>query len=270
MGTDDVHYTSGVGNHFFYLLAEGTGAKTIGGLPHNSSACDGATFAGIGRAKAAAIWWRGLSDYLTSASGYIEARDATIRAARDLYPSDPTQCAAVVRAWDGVSVPQGYWTCAGQLDEGANVITSNAGFEQGSTGWNVGGTAAVTKSPSAGFPAHGAYFASFNGYGSSNTSTLSRTVTVPASSTATLRFYLLVYSEESPSTEYDTFDVLVNGTPIGAAGHWSNRSADNTYLRWDVPMAKYAGQTVTLQFKGVEDSGGVTQFLLDDVSLTPR
>ncbi|WP_308189733.1 M4 family metallopeptidase [Nocardioides sp. cx-169] len=28
----DVHYSSGVGNHFFYLLAEGSGAKTIGGV----------------------------------------------------------------------------------------------------------------------------------------------------------------------------------------------------------------------------------------------
>ena len=30
---------SGVGNHFFYLLSEGSGAKTIGGLPHNSPVC---------------------------------------------------------------------------------------------------------------------------------------------------------------------------------------------------------------------------------------
>jgi Thermolysin metallopeptidase, alpha-helical domain len=28
----DVHYSSGVGNHFFYLLSEGSGAKTIGGV----------------------------------------------------------------------------------------------------------------------------------------------------------------------------------------------------------------------------------------------
>ena len=33
----DPHYSSGVGNHLFYLLAEGTGAKTIGGRAHS---CD--------------------------------------------------------------------------------------------------------------------------------------------------------------------------------------------------------------------------------------
>ena len=39
----DVHYSSGVGNHFFYLLAEGSGAKTINGIAHNSPTCNGST-----------------------------------------------------------------------------------------------------------------------------------------------------------------------------------------------------------------------------------
>jgi Zn-dependent metalloprotease len=33
VGNLDVHYSSGIANHFAYLLAEGSGAKTIGGLP---------------------------------------------------------------------------------------------------------------------------------------------------------------------------------------------------------------------------------------------
>ena len=37
------------GNHFFYLLAEGSGAKTIGGVAHNSPTCNGSTVTGIGR-----------------------------------------------------------------------------------------------------------------------------------------------------------------------------------------------------------------------------
>ena len=31
LGSRDPHYSSGVGNHLFYLLSEGTGTKTIGG-----------------------------------------------------------------------------------------------------------------------------------------------------------------------------------------------------------------------------------------------
>ena len=270
MGTDDVHYTSGVGNHFFYLLSEGTGPRTIGGLPHNGIACDGSSFSGIGRDTAVRIWYRSLTSYLTSASGYIEARDATIQAARDLYPSTPATCDAVVRAWDAVGVPQGYWTCAGPLDEGLSTLGVNPGFESGPTGWTVGGTTSITQDLSTGFPRSGTTWANFNALGTTNTSTLSRTVTVPNTATAELRFYMLVWTEDNPFEEYDTFDVLVNGTPLGDVAHWSNLSADNTYVRWDVPMGAYAGQTVDLQFVGQEDSGLATQFLLDDVTLTPR
>ena len=42
-GTADVHYSSGIGNHFYYLLAEGSGAKTINGVAHNSPTCNGST-----------------------------------------------------------------------------------------------------------------------------------------------------------------------------------------------------------------------------------
>jgi hypothetical protein len=30
--------SSGIGNHFFYLLSEGSGTKSIGGVTHSSSA----------------------------------------------------------------------------------------------------------------------------------------------------------------------------------------------------------------------------------------
>ena len=58
VGNLDVHYSSDVGNHLFYLLAEGTGTKTIGGRTHSSTACNGTTFTGAGRNAAAAIWYR--------------------------------------------------------------------------------------------------------------------------------------------------------------------------------------------------------------------
>ena len=50
-GNADVHYSSGIGNHFFYLLSEGSGAKTIGGVAHSSSTCNGSTVSGIGRGR---------------------------------------------------------------------------------------------------------------------------------------------------------------------------------------------------------------------------
>ncbi|WP_148232279.1 M4 family metallopeptidase [Janibacter sp. HTCC2649] len=100
----DVHYSSGVGNHFFYLLAEGSGAKTIGGKAHNSTTCNGSTIAGIGRDAAAKIWYRALTVYMTSSTNYSGARAATVKAAGDLYGAASTQATTVAKTWDAVSV----------------------------------------------------------------------------------------------------------------------------------------------------------------------
>ena len=100
----DVHYSSGVGNHFFYLLAEGSGAKTIGGKAHSSTTCNGSAITGIGRDAAAKIWYRALTVYMTSSTNYAGARVATVKAAGDLFGASSTQAGAVARAWDAVSV----------------------------------------------------------------------------------------------------------------------------------------------------------------------
>ncbi|GGU21591.1 M4 family metallopeptidase [Nocardioides albus] len=103
-GDLDVHYSSGVGNHFFYLLAEGSGSKTFGGVAHSSTTCDGSTIAGIGRDKAEQIWFRANSTYFTSTTDYAGARAATVRAASDLYGASSAEVAAVEAAWTAVSV----------------------------------------------------------------------------------------------------------------------------------------------------------------------
>jgi Zn-dependent metalloprotease len=104
VGQLDVHYSSGVGNHFFYLLSEGSGAKTIGGVAHNSTTCNGSTVTGVGRDVAAKIWYRALTVYMTSSTTYSGARTASLNAARDLYGAGSAQYAAVGAAWSAVSV----------------------------------------------------------------------------------------------------------------------------------------------------------------------
>jgi Zn-dependent metalloprotease len=104
VGQDDVHYSSGVGNHFFYLLAEGSGAKTIGGVAHSSPTCNGSSVTGIGRDAAGKIWYRALTVYMTSSTNYAGARTASLNAARDLYGAGSTQYNAVAAAWSAVAV----------------------------------------------------------------------------------------------------------------------------------------------------------------------
>ncbi|OKJ05569.1 M4 family metallopeptidase [Kitasatospora sp. CB01950] len=102
IGALDPHFSSGVGNHFFYLLSEGSGAKVVNGVAYNSPTADGSTLVGIGRDKAAAIWYRALTIYFTSTTNYRTARNATVAAARDLYGQPEVN--AVAAAWKAVNV----------------------------------------------------------------------------------------------------------------------------------------------------------------------
>ncbi len=111
MGADDVHYTSGPANRFFYLLAEGAvvpagfGAGTWANLTPASMVCNGNTaIAGIGRTAAGKIWYRALTVYMTSGTNYAAARTATMNAAGDLYGPGSAQQNAVAAAWSAVSV----------------------------------------------------------------------------------------------------------------------------------------------------------------------
>ncbi|MFI5688596.1 M4 family metallopeptidase [Streptomyces sp. NPDC051636] len=104
VGNLDVHYSSGVANHFAYLLAEGSGAKTINGVSYNSPTSNGSTVTGIGRDKLGKIWYRALTVYMTSSTNYAGARTATLNAAKDLYGSGSTEYNAVAAAWSAVNV----------------------------------------------------------------------------------------------------------------------------------------------------------------------
>jgi Zn-dependent metalloprotease len=117
LGDLNVHYSSGVANHFYYLLAEGAvvpagfgpdsqfAADTGIELTKGSLVCNGNTsIAGIGRDAAQKIWYRALTVYMTSNTDYAGARAATIEAADDLYGAGSKQSKAVAAAWDAVSV----------------------------------------------------------------------------------------------------------------------------------------------------------------------
>ena len=111
IGSLDVHYSSGVANHFYYLLAEGAvvpngfGAGSWANLTPAKLVCNGNTaLTGIGRDKAGKIWYRALTVYMTSSTNYAAARTATLSAAADLYGNGSAPYNAVAAAWSAVSV----------------------------------------------------------------------------------------------------------------------------------------------------------------------
>jgi len=89
----DVHYSSGIANNFFYLLAHGGTNRT-----------SGISVSGIGLAKAERIWYVALTGYMTSTTTFAGARQATIQAATQLFGASSVEVQRVKDAWTAVGV----------------------------------------------------------------------------------------------------------------------------------------------------------------------
>ena len=94
-GNVDVHYSSGIANLAFYLLAQG-GTHPRGKSPQAVTA--------IGIRDAGAIFYRANSTYLVPSSNFADARAATVRAATDLFGAASQQVAQTNNAWTAVGV----------------------------------------------------------------------------------------------------------------------------------------------------------------------
>jgi Zn-dependent metalloprotease len=266
IGNLDVHYSSGPANHVFYLMSEGSGAKTINGVSYNSPTCNGSTVTGITRDVAAKIWYRALSVYMTSSTNYAGARTAAINAAKDLYGATSAQCAGVESAFSAISVSG--TTCGGTTPPptGTNKI-ANPGFESGAASWTQT-TGVITNDAT---KAHaGAWLGWLNGYGTAHTDSLSQSVVIPAATSANLSLWLKVTSAEtSTTTAYDTLKVqVVSGSTTTTLATYSNVNKGTTYVQKSLNMTPYVGKTVTVKVVGVEDASLATSFYVDDLSLT--
>ncbi|MFI9150612.1 M4 family metallopeptidase [Streptomyces sp. NPDC053367] len=272
-GSADVHFSSGIGNHFFYLAAEGTGTKTIGGLTHNGTTCNNDTFSGIGKDKAAAVWYRALSAYMTSTTNYAGARTATLQAAADLYGSNSQERYLVSKAWAAVSVgtaladpgtgsPSPSPSTTSPTSPSGNALT-NGTFEQSTSGWTQSDSIITNSALQA---AHGgSWYAWMMGYGAAAVESLSQSnIAVPSTGTPKLTFWLKVTTQESGYAAYDTLKVKVNGTTLAT---YSNANASTGYVQKTVDLSAYKGQTVKLEFAGTEDAYLSTVFLVDDIAI---
>jgi Zn-dependent metalloprotease len=120
-GSLDPHYSMGPLNHWFFLLAVGSGNHGYG----NSPTCNSSTVTGVGNDKAGKIWYRALASYASSSENYSRARTDSLKAAADLYGTHCTEYNTVNAAWAAVSVTGTDpvpGTCPGQ--PGAPSVTS--------------------------------------------------------------------------------------------------------------------------------------------------
>ena len=128
----EVHDAAGPGDHWFYLLAEGS--SPANGQPM-SPTCDGSTVSGLGIQSAGKILY-GAMLMKTSSSSYLKYRTWTLTAAKNLYPGSCTEFNTVRAAWNAVSVPaqSADPTCSTSNN---TVTVTNPGAQNGTTGTAV-------------------------------------------------------------------------------------------------------------------------------------
>ncbi|WP_237111578.1 M4 family metallopeptidase [Nocardioides sp. WS12] len=125
----EVHSAAGPGNHWFYLLAEGTNPV---GKPSSTTCNSGGTLTGIGIQKAGKIFYNAML-MKTSSSNYLKYRTWTLTAAKNLYPGSCAEFNAVKAAWNAVSVPA--QTADPTCTTAGNTVTvTNPGNRTGTVG----------------------------------------------------------------------------------------------------------------------------------------
>ncbi|MBL7789904.1 MAG: M4 family metallopeptidase [Chitinophagales bacterium] len=98
-GTDEdkrVHINNGVMNFWFYLISMGGSGTNDHGNSYNVQR--------IYMSKAEKILYRAQTKYFTSTTGFLQARQLTIQAAKDLYGICSPEVKSVIDAWYAVGV----------------------------------------------------------------------------------------------------------------------------------------------------------------------
>lgn len=123
-----VHYNSGVGNHWFYILTVGKSGTNDNG--------DSYSVTGIGIDKAAAIAWRSEAQYLNSSSNYANWRAYAIQSAEDLYGADSPEVIATTNAWYAVGVGEEYSSPIGCVGSNVDLTITFDNYPE-ETSWTI-------------------------------------------------------------------------------------------------------------------------------------
>jgi hypothetical protein len=142
---------------------------------------------------------------------------------------------------------------------------TNPGFESGSTGWSSTPGVIGQNGPSE--PAHsGTWDAWLDGYGRTHSDTVSQSIKIPSGcSSYTLSFWLHIDTAETTKTAAN--DKLTVTLGVATLATYSNLNKTTGYVQHSFNVSGYAGQTVTLVFRGVENNSLRTSFVVDDTAL---
>ncbi|MGK0255282.1 MAG: bacillolysin [Mariniflexile sp.] len=136
-----VHTNSGVMNHWFYLLADGSSATD--GVNDNK---DVFNITGISKTKAAQIVYRAQTEYFNdSYLNYADARIYTLQAAEDLFGVNSLEASTTCKSWFAVGVGEG--NCGEEFEiAGNSVVCPNNTYTYTATGLPPGASVSWTTS----------------------------------------------------------------------------------------------------------------------------
>jgi len=265
-----------------------------GGVHINSGIPNRAAFliaSAIGRERFEQIAYRALTQYLTPTSDFLDAANATIRAAQDLYGDEVT---AQVRAgYDQVGIttnpnpttppveapgdipnipPTGPGTDE-PLPAGCRDVIVNGGFES-DDGWVqvASGDVALIDTE---LPRSGRRSAWLGGQDQEALQYLYQDVRVPANATSVeLRYARLLHEEFSgvlgifsSDANFTTAIANTNGDILQTVAEYSSSRGDDRWRDEAFTVSRMAGNTIRLVFASENPRGNVSSLFVDDVQL---
>jgi murein DD-endopeptidase MepM/ murein hydrolase activator NlpD len=152
----------------------------------------------------------------------------------------------------------------------------NGGFESASIGWveiEQPGYPIITNNPP--IPAFsGSWVAWFGGRNNADDRIYEEFFVTPGMTGANLSYYIWMGTDETTSGAYDKFFVRLRNTndiTILQLDYMDNNAAEHAWFFRTISLinlSSYVGQTLRLSFDGTTDGTLITNFLIDNVSLT--
>ncbi len=155
---------------------------------------------------------------------------------------------------------------------GGQELIQNGGFERVSAPWMLSGNSYFTKNGS--YPHSGKGYL-YEGYVNNATAATYQEISIPAGVTSSLSFWLSIVSNERTTTDQNDklfVEVLdTRGNLLATLATFSNLDeppGEPAYQQQGpYSLARFAGQTVRVQFRSTTNASLVTTFRLDDVSV---
>jgi Zn-dependent metalloprotease len=267
-----VHVNSGVPNHVAFLIAKA-----------------------IGPEKLEQIYYRALTQYMTPRTNFLNAANAILRAAGDLYGNDPNAQAAVRNSHTSVGLNMGGSTSVPTpqpqnpndipapkpgpvqqptLPAGCTNLIQDGGFESDGN-WVQESKGAIIDTEA---PHTGKRSAWLGGTDQETTQIIYQAVRIPANTTTLeLNYYRFIHEEGTGGvlgglfgSSDATFSTLIandRGDLLGAVEQVPSTEGDDTWKQMRFDVSELAGKSIRLMFASENQRGNISSFFVDDVQM---